>query len=202
MVELNDNYHPEREFPVSRAVLVLFPDSRTTGNFHGQDGYVPYMANSFRNSTDRVLKRYRSQGYKTIGLTYQDTGDENFSYLYPREAFDELLIWSMSFADLVGSGKDFHKSYNESFPEFLEKLNLADGADVVVGGYHAADCVPNFSNWLRSENHNPRIDLRLTDELPFLLISHHFRNYLRQGLLMEHNSENRAIWEWKKATVG
>ena len=131
-------------------------------------------------------------------MVYHDTGDANFSYLYPRDKFDELIVWSKSFKDLAEEQNRFYELYIDSFPQFTRALNLEDAGEVIVGVYHAGDCASNFAGYLGSNGYKTRVDLRLTDELPFLLISHHLRRGMPQQIVREHMREDQRLWELKK----
>ena len=190
---------PDKTHPIARAVIVLFPDIRTTGDFAKyQDEYVPFLAQRFRDVSGLLLARYKRQGYRIFGLVYQDTDDANFSYLYPQESFDELIVWNQSFRDLAKKKDEFRELYEGSFPQFTRALNLENLGEIVIGGYHAEDCVSNYAGYLYSSGYKTRIDLRLTDMLPFLLISHHLRKGMPRGMRDEHTEEDRRIWEHKK----
>lgn len=182
-----------------KSVIILFPDNRTTGDWtqFASEGYIPILAERFRESTSRLLKRYQSQGYRINALVYRDTDEANFSYLYPHDAFANVITWNRN-PDDWEDGEGFHELYKESFPEFRDALNPTTGGEIVVGGYHAGDCVINFAKYLRSQGFKAKIDLRLTDQLQFLVVSHELRKMTKGRMLQEMMRDDKRSWEVKK----
>ena len=183
----------EQNIPTSKAVVILFPDIRTTGGKSSHQDYVSLLSQDFRDTTDRLLNRYQRLGFTTVGVVYRDTDSETFSYLYPQNQFQETIKWGDFGA--WGSNEKFTQFYENGLPEMLRELNLREQAEVVVGGYHAQDCVARFVAYLKREGFRAKVDLRLTDELPFLLISHRLRKELPLEMRKEHAQQDGLIWK-------
>ncbi len=182
--------------PISRAVVVLFPDQRTTGGSKPESPYIPTLYQDFRETTGRILTRYRNQGFKTMAVVYGDTQPDTFSYFYPQGQFQDIIRWET----FHSWGKDWEQFYRRGLPKILEGLNLQNNAQVIVGGFHAKDCVAKFTGFLREKGFKASVDLRLTNELPFLLISHRLRSKLPVEMRSDHAKKDRLIWENMKAT--
>lgn len=187
----------EPNVPISKAVVILFPDVRTTNegkNLH-QD-YRPILFQDFRNTTGRLLTRYQRLGFRTSGVVYDDTNSETFSYLYPQSELQNIIKW-VTFGDW-GNNEEFRQFYENGLPDILKKLYLRDKAEVVVGGYHAEDCVAKFTAYLKKEGFRAKVDLKLTDKLPFLLISHRLKRMLPEEMRKEHAKKDRLLWKYLK----
>ena len=159
---------------VSNAIIVLFPDIRTTG---GKLGYVGKsgLTKEFRDTIEKLLARYKRQDFRTIGVLYRDSTPETLSGLYPESSFDELIKMDTDFKQWT------RERYEEELPSIIKALNLTPGAQVIVGGYHSKDCVVSMTAALLKESFNASTDLRLTDQLSFLLLSHKARRMLPEG---------------------
>lgn len=181
---------------ILKAVVILFPDVRTTSDDSLPQDYVPILFQNFRDTTDRLLARYQRLGFRTSAVIYEDTNSETFSYLYPRNQFQNIIRWK-AFGNW-GNDEKFRQFYESGLPVILKELNLREKAEVVVGGYHAKDCVAAFAGYLKKEGFRTKVDLRLTDELPFLLISHRLRRMLPKEMRKEHARVDRLTWEHLK----
>ncbi len=191
-------YNPKMvESSIGKALVVLFPDIRTTGgqaNYTGE--HIPLLAEDFRKANAAVMTRYRRAGFTTFGAVYKDTDDQTFSYYYDKTLFDKIIRWDLKFADIVGEA--FKPAYARFMDNLRQELKTTDDAKVVVGGYHAQDCVLNFAHNLINNNINASIDLRLTNEATFLVVSHAAKRRLPSNLRKESAIEDIAIWNRKK----
>jgi len=200
MVEKEQIKNSERNnAPLPKAVLILFPDIRTTGGQSGDQENQSFLYRDFRNTADKLLARYQRLGFTTVGIIYRDTDSETFSYLYPQSNLQHIIRWGQTFDDWENKGskenQEFDELYKSFLPTLLADLNLQDNADVIVGGYHAKDCVAKFAAYLRQKGFKAKVDIKLTDQLPFLLISHRIKRNLPEGMKKEHVQIDRVIWE-------
>jgi len=177
---------------VAKAAVVLFPDTRTTGGENRLKDYTPILYQDFRSVTEKLLKRYQRLGFTTVGIVYEDTNSETFSYLYPQGLFQNII--RVGAFNSWGNDEKFTQFYENCLPDILKKLNPKKDADIVVGGFHAKDCIAKFTAFLKRKGFKARIDLRLTNELPFLLISHKLKNMLPQEMVKEHVREDNLTW--------
>lgn len=189
--------NPEDSQAISRAVIIMFPDARTT------DGVTPALTREFPDTlpgqffstTQKILGRYKHEGYTVLCTVYDDTASETASGLYNLQLFDQLIPSGSTFA------KWNREDYLSKLPTIIDAFNLVPQASVVVGGYHAEDCVVEMTGALRRLGYRSSIDLRLTNELPFLLTSHRARTYLGSQAPLSVRSQDRLIWEAKKHDV-
>lgn len=194
---------PERNIvSVAKAVVILFPDIRITGGKSWPQDYVSILSQNFRDTTGKLLTRYQRLGFTTVGIIYRDTTSETFSYLYPQSKLKNIIRWEKTCSDWDNKDSSdyqkFRQLYKSYMPKLLGELNLQNKAEVIVGGYHAKDCVATFAAYLRKEGFRTKVDLRLTDELSFLLISHLLRRMLPEEMRREHAKEDRLLWEYLK----
>lgn len=199
MVENKDSsiVTAENLVPVSRAVVILFPDSRTTDgvSLDTAEAFPDTLPGKFLSSTQRITGRYRQQGFTTFGVVYDDTTPELTSGLYDPSQFDYIIPTGITFADWT------RDKYKLSLPNVIKALNLSPQASVIVGGYHAEDCVVEMASSLRRLRYSSNVDLRLTNELPFLLASHKARSLLGTDAPLSFRRQDRLIWEEKKKRV-
>lgn len=176
---------------VSKTVVVLFPDIRTTGGLSktSPDYVATLLTGQFFSTVEKLLKRYKREGFKIIGVLYNDSTHETFSGLFPEETFDGLVRLEEDFDHWS------HEDYNKELPEVINAFNLVPQAHVIVGGYHAKDCVVYTTATLRELGFVASSDLRLTDELPFLLISHQVRKAVPSIIRNDIVHEDKLIWE-------
>lgn len=177
--------------PINKAVIIMYPDCRTTGDF--RDPALLAIQNAskliteFKATTNKVLERYSDQRYSIIGITYQDTTEATFSMLYPKSQFDTLIPVSRPFRRWR---REIHPSLLQ---ELVPKLQLVREANIVVGGYHAFDCVAWMVRVLRQNGYQTKPDLLLTNELGELLIAHIIRKCL--GIAdKEERHADRFLW--------
>lgn len=193
---------PEVEGRIAKALVILFPDVRTTGGKSPIDeAYTPILVEDFIEITTKLVRRYQRLGFTTFAIVYRDTDQTNFSRLYPRNLFQNIINWNQTFTDWGQGNQSFHESYQNAIPNLIRNLNLEKNAQVAVGGYHAKDCVALLSAYLENLGFRATIDLRLTDQLPFLLVSHRFRRMLPGAMRKEHREEDSRVWKRIKDEV-
>lgn len=188
----------EQNTPISKAVVILFPDIRTTGDKNSHQDYTSILSQDFRDATDALLMRYQRLGFNTIGVVYRDTDSNTFSFLYPQSQLQNTIKWDKTFSDWSNNQDKFRQFYETGMKDIFKHINLKDKAEVVVGGYHAKDCVAKFTAFLRTKGFRATVDLKLTNELPFLLISRRLRKMLPVEMRRKHAKEDRFIWTLMK----
>lgn len=172
--------------PVSKAVIIMYPDKRTTGG--RVDSPKTSLMEYFYDVISKQIARYKKKGFTIFGIVYQDTNPENFSILYPVQEFDKLVAIPRKIDEWK------HEEHADLLNEAVGKLNLSETAETIVGGYHAFDCVVEMAKMLKKNNFNVQVNLLLTNELPFLLLSHRAR--------VNYGAEERKLdldlWKMKK----
>lgn len=163
----------DKESLTSQAVIILFPDARITDRVTRDitETFPDTLPGKFFSATQKILGRYKIHGYRIFGIVYADTTSDLESGLYDSQLFDSTVSKGINLAEW---NRD---NYQSALPHIIEELNLTSQSSVVVGGYHATDCVVEMASALRQQGHSGQIDLRLTNELPFLLASHKARKF-------------------------
>lgn len=178
-----------------KTLLILFPDVRTTGGpskLRDEGLALTATEEKFINVTTKLISRYKKLGFKIIYISHQDTTNENFSLFYPQDLHDEFIHLQQPLTNWK------RQRYQDELKDLVKNLGLSKNSITVIGGYHATDCVAAAAGAIRKANHTAIVDLRLTDALPFLLLSH-----LERKLIYDANSQtqNLRIWEMKKEEV-
>lgn len=158
---------------VDKVVIIMYPDCRNTGGNPGHNNgrTPPYrlLSDEFFITTDRLLGRYKNQGYRVYGVIYTDTEPENFSPLYPFTRFDELIPVN---TDLEHWDREKHR---ELLDDVIIRLHISPETRTIVGGYHAFDCVAQMVKVLRDKGCQAAPNLLLTNELGPLLVAHRIK---------------------------
>ncbi|OIP57988.1 MAG: hypothetical protein COX79_00830 [Candidatus Levybacteria bacterium CG_4_10_14_0_2_um_filter_36_16] len=172
--------------PVSKAVIIMYPDGRITGGRN--DIPKTSLVEDFYSVVSKQIARYKKKGFTIFGIVYQDTTQENFSVLYPVHEFDRLVEVPRKIDEWK------HEEHEDLLDEVIGKLNLSETAETIVGGYHALDCVVEMAKVLRRNNFNVQVNPLLTNELAFLLISH----LARVNYILKERKLDLDIWKMKK----
>lgn len=109
-----------------------------------------------------IQKRYRDKGYQVIFALYPDK--EIFG-IVPKEEdkiiYTDILFSENSAVDENGKTK---KDFTPKYPnEQLLIKQLGDIEELVIGGYHFADCVKRVGEMALAIGINTIVDLDLTD---------------------------------------
>lgn len=151
---------PERG--IEKAVFIMYPDVRTTEGPDPRtviDGkHASYFCQKVFDRYSQILQAYKRNGFKIIGVIYKDTLPDKFSPLYPQNDFDELLTLSKTIDEWT------HENHKELLEEALEKINLLKRAKIILGGYHAGDCVLTMGKVLKRKSLKVKINAELTEE--------------------------------------
>ena len=112
------------------------------------------------NST--INKRYREKGYEIVYALYPD------KELYGIEKFedDKIIYTDIQFSEASGYDEkgNIKENYEPKYPseEYLLK-QIGKMEELVVGGYHAMDCVKRVVEFALKNGINALVDLDLTD---------------------------------------
>lgn len=100
---------------------------------------------------DTIDKRYRKKGYKVIYAIYPDK--EVFDLEVKPE--DGVIYTDITFHDVVANFEYPNEQY------LIAQIGYVD--ELVVGGYHAMDCVKRVAEKALENGINTLVDLELTD---------------------------------------
>ena len=109
-----------------------------------------------------IEKRYRSKGYKVVFVTFPEK--EVFGVISKSE--DNIIYADISFEQLSAYDEDGRKKENfvpmYANPQYiLEQLGNVE--EVILGGYHALDCVKKIAEHIQSMGITTLVDLEMTD---------------------------------------
>ncbi len=150
---------------MKKVFLYLYPIKEYTSMFlfHDDDLYDEWQVDRplpILNET--INKRYRENGYQIVFVLYPDKdlfgiekkpGD--------KVIYSDVLFSEFSAYDDKGNEK---KNFVPKYPnEDLLVEQLGDIKELVVGGYHAADCVKRVAEKALHRGINVLVDLDLTD---------------------------------------
>ena len=154
---------------MNKIFLYLYPIKEFAKVFFLGNEY--YDTNNFKRPFDvlneAIEKRYREKGFKIIYALYPDK--EIFGIIPKKD--DKIIFTDVTFKEATSStglntGKEF-KYPNEQL--LINQLGEVD--ELVIGGYHAQDCVKRVGEKALQNGINTLIDLDLTD-LFFTLYRH------------------------------
>ena len=117
------------------------------------------------NST--IDKRYRQKGYEIVYALYPDKE----LYGIDKEEGDRIIYTDITFSeasalDENGERKENFKAKYPSEEHLLKQIGEME--ELVVGGYHAMDCVKRVTEYALKSGINALIDLDLTDYFFYL----------------------------------
>ena len=109
-----------------------------------------------------IQKRYRDNGYQVVFVLYPD---KDIFGLIPKEE-DQIIYTDILFSEAskVDENKNIKKDFKPKYPnEQLLLSQLGDVEELVIGGYHAQDCVKRIGEQAIENGINTIIDLDMTD---------------------------------------
>ena len=111
---------------------------------------------------ETINKRYREQGYEIVYVLYPDK--EMFGI--EKQNGDKVIYTDITFdeASAYDSNGNEKQNFIPKYPneeKILEQLGYVD--ELVVGGYHAMDCVKRVAEVALQNGINTLVDLELTD---------------------------------------
>lgn len=109
-----------------------------------------------------IEKRYRRRGYKVVFATYPYK--EIFGIIHKEK--DKIIYTDISFDENSAYDKNGRKKENfvplYANPQYiLEQLGSVD--EVILGGYHALDCVKKIAEHIQSMGISTLVDIEMTD---------------------------------------
>lgn len=179
-----------------RAVIIMYPDTRTTGEgvLADNGAHLHYLPYTFAKTMKKILGCYIRQGNELIGIVYADTTSQALSHLYPLELFSRNISVESTFSNWT------HEAHPQQLRAVVEQINFPLRVEFIVGGFHANDCVATMAGVLRACGYRSQIDLRLTEKVVFLLTSHYARKFTNCALYSkadkrESYESDRLAWE-------
>lgn len=149
---------------MNKVFLYLYPIEEYSNVFNFEDEY--YDKNNIRRPfevlNETIQRRYRNNGFKVVFALYPDK--KIFGILPKQE--DRIIYTDVPFKKASGYNSDgSRKAYNEiTYPNEQELLSQLGNVDeLVIGGYHANDCVKRVGEVAISNGINTLIDLDMTD---------------------------------------
>ena len=149
---------------MNKVFLYLYPIEEYSNVFNFEDEY--YDKNNIRRPfevlNETIQRRYRDNGFKVVFALYPDK--KIFGILPKQE--DRIIYTDVPFTKASGYNSDgSRKAYNEiTYPNEQELLSQLGNIDeLVIGGYHANDCVKRVGEVAISNGINTLIDLDMTD---------------------------------------
>lgn len=109
-----------------------------------------------------IEKRYRNNGYEVVWVLYPD---KEIYGLVLKES-DRVIYSDVSFTEATGYDKNGNKKDKDKIKYPNEELlinQLGDIEKLVVGGYHAMDCVKRVAETSLKHGIDTIIDMDLTD---------------------------------------
>ena len=166
---------------MNKIFLYLYPIKEFANVFFLGNKY--YDANNFQRPFDvlneTIEKRYREKGYHVIYVLYPDK--EIFGIIPKKN--DKVIFTDITFKEATSS-TDLTIEEEVKYPNEQLLINqLGEVDELVIGGYHAQDCVKRVGEKALQNSINTLIDLDLTD-LFFTLYRHEeydperFRNFM------------------------
>lgn len=142
--------YPIKEF----TNMFLLPDDKLYDEW-GVERPLPIL-------NETINKRYREQGYEIVYVLYPDK--EMFGI--EKQNGDKVIYTDITFdeASAYDSNGNEKQNFIPKYPneeKILEQLGSVD--ELVVGGYHAMDCVKRVAEVALQNGINTLVDLELTD---------------------------------------
>ena len=142
--------YPIKEF----TNMFLFHNDRLYDEWH-VDRPLPIL-------NDTIDKRYRQKGYQVVFALYPDRE----LYGIEPENGDRIIYTEIPFSEASAYDENGNekKNYIPKYPnERLLIEQLGDVDELIVGGYHAMDCVRRVAEIALQRGINTLVDLDLTD---------------------------------------
>lgn len=111
---------------------------------------------------DTINKRYRKKGYEIVFALYPDKG------LYGIEKYDtdKIIYTDITFSEASAVDENGNRKTNfiPKYPNEMFIINQLGNVDkLIVGGYHAMDCVKKVAETALENGIDTLVDLDLTD---------------------------------------
>ena len=149
---------------MNKIFLYLYPIEEYSKTFYLGNDYYDELSvrRPFDVLNETIQKRYRDNGFQVIFVLYPDK--EIYGILPQYD--DKVIYTDISFTKASGYNSDgSEKSDNEIvYPSEQVIINqLGDVDELVIGGYHAQDCVKRVGEVALENGINTIVDLDMTD---------------------------------------
>ncbi len=173
----------------SNVVVIMFPDSRTTGDTSNSDTHK-----AVSELFPKLISRYKRKGFVVIGVVYRDTTPENLSSLFDFSQFNQIIAIKSNLFEFNNKTNDDQFAVDE---EVVNYMNLKmGGGNIVVGGFHDSHCVLTMAKVLKSKGFNTSIDFLLTNASRKLILKHRDRKTGQYLDPLGVNMEDPYLWKW------
>ena len=149
---------------MKKVFLYLYPIEEYAKTFYLGNEY--YDENKVRRPFDvlneTIQKRYRDNGFQVVFALYPD---KEIYGILPQQG-DRIIYTDIPFKKASGYNVDGSEKYDDEiiYPNEQILINqLGDVTEIVVGGYHAQDCVKRVAEVALANGINTLVDLDMTD---------------------------------------
>jgi hypothetical protein len=195
MSEFISYSNTEQEAPrVSQALVIMYPDHRTTGGYPLLPGEQPesILTGAYHDFASRYIQRFKREGFSVFAVEFQDSTELTRVQIYPYDQFDTIVPVDVPYRKW---SQDIHEELLESV---IDRMNLAERARVVVGGYHATDCVPTMINVLKGKYFRAEANLLLTNMIGPHFVSRELLKLMSPDQRSDERRIMRENWETDK----
>jgi len=149
---------------MSKVFLYLYPIEEYSRVFNLSNEYYDENNNKrpFDVLNEAIQKRYRERGIQVVFVLYPD---KQIHGIVPQQG-DKIIYTDIPFAKSSGYNLDgSEKSADEiTYPNEQSIINqLGNVEELVIGGYHAQDCVKRVGEVALANGINTLVDLDMTD---------------------------------------
>lgn len=149
---------------MNKVFLYLYPIEEYSKVFYLGNEYYDEIGvrRPFDVLNETIQKRYRENGFQVVFALYPDK--EIYGILPQKE--DKIIYTDISFKDTSGYNSDGSEKTKDEIIYPNEQniiVQLGNVEELVIGGYHAQDCVKRVGEVALSNGINTIIDLDMTD---------------------------------------
>ena len=111
---------------------------------------------------EAIDRRYRKKGYQVVFALFPD----RVLYGVEQKDGDKVIYTDISFSEVIGSGENVNTKVNfvPKYPSESHLINQLGAIDeLVIGGFHASDCVKRVAEYALNSGIPTLVDLDLTD---------------------------------------
>lgn len=142
---------------MNKVFLYLYPIKEYTKMFLSHDEFEAKKALSVLNEC--IQKRYRDNGYNVVFAIYPDK--EIFGITPKKD--DKIIFTDVTFYEAISCAENGNTKNNLYPNEQLLISQLENINKLVIGGYHAQDCVKRVGEAALNMGIDTIVDLDLTD---------------------------------------
>ncbi len=120
-----------------------------------------------------IQKRYREKGYEVVFAVYPDRNIKNVEV----KSEDKIIFTDVTFEEASGYHKNGTVKHSNEVKYPNEKFlldQLGEVESLVVGGFHAMDCVKRVADYSYDSEIDTLVDLELTDDFNYFSKQEHF----------------------------